>query len=49
MIIGEDLLGPNVHGVCIRSLEMPGSADDAPILGKDPQPAHMRHNAARRT
>ena len=41
-IIGEGLLTPNVNGVGIRSLKAPGTAYDDPVLGKDPQPAHMR-------
>jgi Zn-dependent metalloprotease len=41
-IIGEGLFTPHVHGVGIRSLKAPGTAYDDPILGKDPQPAHMR-------
>jgi Zn-dependent metalloprotease len=41
-IIGEGLLTPNVNGVGIRSMKAPGTAYDDPVLGKDPQPAHMR-------
>ncbi len=41
-IIGEGLLMPNVKGVGIRSLKAPGTAYDDPILGKDPQPGHMK-------
>jgi Zn-dependent metalloprotease len=41
-IIGEGLLTPNVNGAGIRSLKAPGTAYDDPVLGKDPQPAHMR-------
>lgn len=41
--IGAELLGAGVHGLGIRSLKAPGTAYDDPILGKDPQPAHMRH------
>ena len=40
-IIGEGLFSPNVKGVGIRSMKAPGTAYDDPILGKDPQPAHM--------
>lgn len=40
-IIGEGLFTPNVNGVGIRSLKAPGTAYDDPVLGKDPQPAHM--------
>jgi Zn-dependent metalloprotease len=40
-IIGEGLFTSNVHGVGIRSMKAPGTAYDDPVLGKDPQPAHM--------
>lgn len=41
-IIGEGLLTSNVNGVGIRSMKAPGTAYDDPVLGRDPQPAHMR-------
>ena len=41
-LIGEGLLGPTVQGKAIRSMRAPGTAYDDPILGRDPQPAHMR-------
>jgi Zn-dependent metalloprotease len=41
-IIGAGLLTDNVNGVGIRSMKAPGTAYDDPVLGKDPQPAHMR-------
>jgi Zn-dependent metalloprotease len=40
-IIGAGLFTANVNGVGIRSMKNPGTAYDDPILGKDPQPAHM--------
>jgi Zn-dependent metalloprotease len=40
-LIGVGLLGPNVRGKAIRSMKAPGTAYDDPLLGKDPQPAHM--------
>lgn len=40
-IIGEGLFSANVNGVGIRSMKAPGTAYDDPVLGKDPQPAHM--------
>ena len=43
--IGDGLLAKGVRGVAIRSMEDPGSAYDDPVLGKDPQPAHMRDYA----
>lgn len=41
-IIGEGLFTANVNGVGIRSMKAPGTAYDDPVLGKDPQPAHMK-------
>ena len=41
-IIGEGLFTANVSGVGIRSMKAPGTAYDDAVLGKDPQPAHMR-------
>lgn len=41
-LIGADLLTPKVNGVGLRSMAHPGTAYDDPLLGKDPQPAHMR-------
>jgi Zn-dependent metalloprotease len=41
-IIGQGLLTSNVNGVGIRSMKAPGTAYDDPVLGKDPQPAHMK-------
>jgi Zn-dependent metalloprotease len=40
-IIGAGLFTANVKGVGIRSMKAPGTAYDDPVLGKDPQPAHM--------
>lgn len=40
-LIGAGLLGPKVQGVALRSMSAPGTAYDDPVLGKDPQPAHM--------
>lgn len=41
-IIGGGLLTENVNGVGIRTMKAPGTAYDDPVLGKDPQPAHMK-------
>lgn len=41
-IIGAGLLTANVNGIGIRSMKAPGTAYDDPVLGKDPQPAHMK-------
>ena len=41
-IIGAGLFTSNVNGVGIRSMKAPGTAYDDKVLGKDPQPAHMK-------
>ncbi len=41
-IIGEGLFTSNVNGVGIRSMKEPGTAYNDPVLGKDPQPGHMK-------
>lgn len=41
-LIGAGLLTSNVKGVALRSMKAPGAAFNDPVLGKDPQPAHMR-------
>jgi len=41
-LIGVGLLASSVRGVALRSMRAPGTAYDDPILGRDPQPAHMR-------
>ncbi len=41
-LVGEGLLTSRVNGVAIRSMKAPGTAYDDKLLGKDPQPAHMR-------
>lgn len=41
-IIGAGLFTSNVNGVGIRSMKAPGTAYDDPVIGKDPQPAHMK-------
>ena len=40
-LVGDEILGPNINGVALRSLKAPGTAYDDPLLGKDPQPYHM--------
>src|SRR5438132_14136083 len=42
-LIGAGLLAKGVKGVALRSMKAPGSAYDDPVLGKDPQPAHMKN------
>jgi len=41
-IIGAGLFTANVNGQGIRSMKAPGTAYNDPVLGRDPQPAHMR-------
>ncbi|WP_263147091.1 M4 family metallopeptidase [Pseudomonas alcaligenes] len=41
-IIGAGLFTDAVKAVGLRSMKAPGSAYDDPLLGKDPQPGHMR-------
>ncbi|CUS04715.2 Extracellular metalloprotease [Candidatus Promineifilum breve] len=41
-IIGEGLFTANVNGTGIRNMKAPGTAYDDPVIGKDPQPGHMR-------
>lgn len=41
-LIGKGLLAAGVNGVALRSMKAPGTAYDDPVLGKDPQPAHMK-------
>jgi len=41
-LIGEGLFKPGVKGLAVRSMKAPGTAYDDPILGKDPQPGHMK-------
>jgi Zn-dependent metalloprotease len=41
-LIGAELFARGVHGKAVRSMAAPGTAYDDPVLGRDPQPAHMR-------
>jgi Zn-dependent metalloprotease len=41
-LIGRGLFTQAVDGVALRSMKSPGTAYDDPVLGRDPQPAHMR-------
>ena len=45
-LIGAELFGPEVNARAVRSMANPGSAYDDAILGKDPQPSHMRDYVA---
>ncbi len=40
-LIGDQILGPDIDGVALRSMRAPGTAYDDSLLGKDPQPFHM--------
>lgn len=42
-LIGAGLLTARIKGVALRSMKAPGTAFDDPLLGKDPQPAHMKN------
>lgn len=41
-LVGAELFTDRVNGAAIRSMKAPGTAYDDPILGRDPQPSHMR-------
>jgi len=41
-LIGAGLFKRKVKGRALRSMKEPGSAYDDPVIGKDPQPGHMK-------
>lgn len=41
-LLGADLLTSRVNGAGLRSFKAPGTAYDDRVLGRDPQPRHMR-------
>ena len=41
-LIGEGIFTDAVEGRALRSMAAPGTAYDDDVLGRDPQPAHMR-------
>ncbi len=41
-LIGAGLFKKKVKGAALRSMKEPGSAYDDPVIGKDPQPGHMK-------
>ena len=45
-LIGRELFMPGIRAQAIRSMKEPGTAYDDPVLGKDPQPGHMRDYVA---
>ena len=42
-LIGRELFQHPTKGKALRSLKNPGTAYEDPVLGKDPQPAHMKN------
>ena len=42
-LIGEGIFTKAVHGAAVRSMKAPGTAYDDKLVGKDPQPGHMRN------
>jgi Zn-dependent metalloprotease len=42
-LIGAGLFTGKVKGVALRSMKAPGTAYNDPVIGKDPQPAHMKN------
>ena len=41
-LVGDEIMGPTLFGEALRSMKAPGTAYDNELLGRDPQPAHMR-------
>jgi len=41
-LIGAGIFTNAVHGAAVRSMKAPGTAYDDKVLGKDPQPGHMK-------
>ncbi len=41
-LVGNEIMGPTLFGEALRSMKAPGTAYDNALMGKDPQPAHMR-------
>jgi Zn-dependent metalloprotease len=41
-LIGVEIFTPGFSGDALRSMKNPGHAYDNPVMGTDPQPAHMR-------
>jgi Zn-dependent metalloprotease len=42
-LIGPGLFTNKIKGIALRSMKEPGSAYNDPIIGKDPQPGHMKN------
>lgn len=41
-LIGDEIMGPKLYGEALRCMASPGTAYDNDLMGKDPQPDHMR-------
>ena len=41
-LVGDGIWKPEIKGRALRDMRNPGTAYDDPMLGKDPQPAHMK-------
>lgn len=41
-LIGNEIMGPQLYGEALRSMKAPGTAYDNSLMGKDPQPDHMK-------
>lgn len=41
-LIGDEIMGEELYGEALRSMKAPGTAYDNSIIGKDPQPDHMK-------
>jgi len=41
-LIGNDIFTPKIEGDALRSMKAPGTAYNDRLIGKDPQPGHMR-------
>lgn len=42
-LIGQGLFVKGINGVALRSMKAPGTAYNDPMLGKDPQPSHVKN------
>jgi Zn-dependent metalloprotease len=42
-LIGDEIMGPTLIGEALRSMQAPGTAYDNSLMGKDPQPDHMKN------
>jgi Zn-dependent metalloprotease len=40
-LIGKGILAPEINGVALRSMKLPGTAYSDALIGQDPQPYHM--------